>query len=66
MDILLCCHTLANKMDDILGDVTDYINGVYKNTMSTKDANHSKIVDIAYNFKFSNTTGNDGILTTIL
>ena len=30
-------------MDDILGDITDYINGVYKNTMSTKDANHSKL-----------------------
>ena len=66
MNILQCCHTLANKLDDILGDVTDYINGVYKNTMSTKDANHSKIVDIAANFKFSNTTENDGILTAIL
>ena len=35
-------------------------------TLLTKDANHRKIGDITANFKFSNTTENDEITTTIL
>ena len=57
---------LAKKMQNTRGDVTNYIETYYMNSMVVNDTNESEIINIVNELNVSNSIGRDGLSSSII
>ena len=57
---------LAKKMQNTSGDVTNYIETYYMNSMVVNDTNESEIINIVNELNASNSIGRDGLSSSII